>query len=53
MTLDVFNLFNTEASDIDYYFTSRLNGEPLSGIDDRHFHPAVPRTWRLAATVGF
>ena len=53
LTLDVFNLFNAEVSDIDYYFTSRLPGEPLGGVDDIHFHPAVPRTWRLAATVGF
>ena len=52
-TLDIFNLLNAEASDIDYYFTSRLPGEPLSGVDDRHVHPAVPRTLRLSATVTF
>ena len=52
-TLDVFNLFDVEASDIDYYFTSRLQGEPLAGVDDLHFHPAVPRTLRLAATITF
>jgi len=52
-TLDVFNLFNVEASDIDYYFASRLPGEPLAGVDDLHFHPAVPRTLRLAATITF
>ena len=40
-------------SDIDYYFTSRLHGEPLAGVDDIHFHPAVPRTIRLAATITF
>jgi outer membrane receptor protein involved in Fe transport len=53
VTLDIFNLFDTKASDIDYYFTSRLPGEPLAGIDDRHFHPAVPRTLRLAASIAF
>jgi hypothetical protein len=53
VTLDLFNLFDAKASDIDYYFTSRLPGEPLEGVDDRHFHPAVPRTLRLAATVTF
>ena len=52
-TLDIFNLNNQTVSDIDYYFTSRLPGEPLEGVDDRHFHPAVPRTLRLAATVTF
>jgi hypothetical protein len=53
VTMDLFNLFNVDASDIDYYFTSRLQGEPLAGVDDRHFHAAVPRTLRLAATVAF
>ncbi len=53
MVLDVFNLFDTRASDIDYYFTSRLPGEPLAGIDDRHVHPAVPRTLRLGAVYAF
>lgn len=53
VTFDVFNLFDTRASDIDYFFTSRLPGEPLEGVEDRHFHPAVPRTFRLNATVTF
>ena len=28
LSLDVFNLLNASASDIDYYYTSRLRGEP-------------------------
>jgi outer membrane receptor protein involved in Fe transport len=52
-TVDLFNLFDAEVSDIDYYFTSRLPGEPLSGVDDIHFHPAVPRTLRVSASVAF
>jgi outer membrane receptor protein involved in Fe transport len=51
--LDVFNLFDSQVSDIDYFFTSRLPGEPLEGVDDIHFHPAVPRTARLSLIVGF
>lgn len=50
---DVFNLFDAQVSDIDYYFTSRLKGEPLAGVDDIHFHPAVPRSVRVSASVGF
>ncbi len=53
LTADLFNLFDTKASDIDYFFTSRLPGEPLEGVEDRHYHPAVPRTFRLNATVSF
>jgi hypothetical protein len=37
-------------SDIDYFFASRLRGEPLEGVDDIHFHPAVPRTARVGLT---
>ena len=26
------------------YFTSRLQGEPASGVNDIHFSPGAPRT---------
>ena len=53
LALDVFNLLNAQDSDIDYYYTSRLPGEPADGVDDIHLHPTLPRTARLALTVGF
>ena len=53
LTADVFNIFDAKVSDIDYYFTSRLPGEPLVGVNDIHFHPAVPRTLRVSMIVGF
>ena len=53
LTVDAFNLLNAAHSDIDYYFTSRLPGEPLAGVDDHHVHPVVPRTLRVATTIGF
>ena len=53
VTVDVFNLFDAKVSDIEYFFTSRLRGEPLAGVDDIHFHPAVPRTVRVGLVVGF
>jgi len=37
--LDIFNLLGTTNHDIDYFYTSRLPGEPAAGIDDVHFHP--------------
>jgi len=52
-TLEVFNVFNAAVSDIDYYFASRLPGEPLQGVNDIHFHPAVPRTARLSLIFSF
>jgi len=53
LSLDVFNLLNAVDSDIDYYYRSRLLGEAADGVDDIHLHPALPRTARLALTVGF
>ena len=53
LTLDVFNLFNKKASDIDYFYRSRLPGEAAGGRDDIHFHPVEPRTLRLTLTHNF
>jgi outer membrane receptor protein involved in Fe transport len=53
VNVEVFNLANTKASDIDYFFTSRLPGEPLEGVDDIHFHPTPPRTVRVTVVAGF
>jgi outer membrane receptor protein involved in Fe transport len=52
-TADVFNLFDAQHSDIEYYFASRLPGEPLEGIEDIHLHPVIPRTLRVRMIVGF
>ena len=52
LALAVFNLLDARASEIDYYYTSRLPVEPLGGIDDVHFHPTLPRTARVNLIVG-
>lgn len=53
LNLQVYNVFDSQVSDIDYFFRSRLKGEPLSGVEDVHFHPAVPRTLRASLIIGF
>jgi hypothetical protein len=53
LSLEGFNLFNARVSDIDYFYTSRLPGEPLEGVDDIHLHPSLPRAARLALQVSF
>ena len=53
LTLDGFNLFNRRASDIDYYYASRLPGEPEKGVDDVHSHPVESRTWRVTLSHSF
>jgi hypothetical protein len=46
--LDAINLFNTRANQIEYYYTSRLPGEPPGGVDDRHVHPVEPLAVRVS-----
>ncbi len=53
LVLEGFNIFNAEVSDIDYFFASRLPGEPLEGVEDIHLHAAIPRSARVALRVSF
>jgi hypothetical protein len=53
INLDILNLFDRKANDIEYYYASRLQGEPASGVNDIHFHPAEPRTFRVALVTHF
>ena len=53
LSLDVFNLFDRQASDVDYFYASRLRGEPLAGVEDIHFHPVEPRTLRVGLSARF
>lgn len=52
VALSVLNLFDRDVSDIDYFYTSQLAGEPAP-VDDIHTHPAEPRTLRLALRLRF
>jgi outer membrane receptor protein involved in Fe transport len=53
LSLDIFNLFGRRINDIDYYYASRLPGEPAEGVNDIHFHPAEPRSYRLSLRASF
>jgi len=50
LSLDVFNLFNSQASDVDYFYASQLRSES-SPVADRHFHPVEPRSFRLTLAM--
>lgn len=52
LNLDVLNLFNRRANDIEYFYTSQLRNE-ATPQDDHHFHPAEPRTIRLSLVTRF
>lgn len=52
-TGEVLNVLNRADDDIEYFYASRLPGEPAGGFEDRHIHPMEPRTWRLGMRAAF
>ena len=53
LVVEAFNLFDSKASDIDYFYASRLPGEPDEGIEDVHTHAALPRSARIGLQFTF
>ena len=53
VAIDVLNILGREDNDVEYFYTSRLPGEPVAGVDDVHLHPAEPRTFRISLTKRF
>ncbi len=53
LQLDVLNLFDAKTNQIEYYYLSRLPGEPIDGVADRHVHPAEPLAVRLTLAGRF
>jgi outer membrane receptor protein involved in Fe transport len=53
IALEVYNLTNRGDSAIDYYYQSRLPGEPAAGQMDVHFHPIESRSVRLNLVANF
>jgi hypothetical protein len=53
VVLEGYNLLDARVADIDYFYRSRLPGEPTDGVDDVHTHPAIPRTARLSLQLTF
>jgi hypothetical protein len=53
LSIEGFNLLDSAVADIDYFYRSRLPGEPAGGLEDIHTHPAIPRTARVMLQVSF
>jgi len=53
LKMDVLNLLDSDDHDIDYYYASRLPGEPLQGVENTHYHILEPRTVRVYASYKF
>lgn len=45
--LDLFNLLDSRDHDVDYFYASRLPGEPFTGVADIHSHVFQPRSARV------
>jgi hypothetical protein len=53
VAIEMFNLLDAKVADIDYFYTSRLPGEPAQGVEDVHTHPALPRSARVGVLFLF
>jgi outer membrane receptor protein involved in Fe transport len=53
VNLDILNLFDRKANDIEYYYASQLRTELTPVPPDHHFHPAEPRTFRVSLVTHF
>lgn len=53
LVLQAFNILNSHDHAIDYFYTSRLPGEPAEGINDTHFHPIETRALRASIVAHF
>ena len=57
VNLEGYNLTNRKDAAIDYYYTSRLPGEPADGVSGGvngiHFHPIESRSFRLNVIANF
>jgi hypothetical protein len=52
LQLDGFNIFNTQASQIDYFYRSQLRNE-AAPVNDVHFHPVEPFALRFTLAKAF
>ncbi len=53
LMLQGFNILNTRAHTTDFFYASRLPGEPTAGVEDKHFHPIESRSFRVSLTTNF
>ncbi|WP_240008668.1 TonB-dependent receptor [Pseudaquidulcibacter saccharophilus] len=51
--LELLNAFDSKGHDIDYYYTTRLQGEPTDGVDDIVYHISEPRQLRFGIKYKF
>ena len=50
LSLEAFNLTDSRDNDITYFYESQLKTE-VQPLEDYHFHPVEPRSFRLTLDV--
>ena len=51
--VELLNALDSDGKDVEYYYTSRLPGEPLEGVDDIHSRAVEPRMMRAGVKISF
>jgi UDP-galactopyranose mutase len=50
---ELLNAFDSRSKDVDYFYASRLPGEPAEGVEGVHSRVVEPRSLRVGLRVGF
>lgn len=50
---ELLNAFDSRRKDVDYFYASRLPGEPAEGVEGLHSRVVEPRSLRVGVRVGF
>ncbi len=53
LKLSLFNLLDSRGAASEYYYVSRLPGEPAQGVGDHQIHPLEPLSARIGVTATF
>ena len=53
VAVDLFNLLDRRGEEVAYLCSSRLQGEPVDGVEDLHSHVFQPRSARLPDRKSF
>jgi hypothetical protein len=51
--LGIYNILNVRADAAEYWYKDRLAGEPAGGVNDIHFHPLEPISFRVSVGRSF
>lgn len=49
--IQLFNVLDSDDHASDFFYASRLPGEPAGGVEDNHFRPLEPFNWRIYGMV--